>query len=93
MLRLERVTDFYGWLWKDLSGFGKCFMFGISWWLFPVIWFVAVCIEGDQVRSYEAIEDEVVQRRCRLCGCTDRQACPGGCCWVEPDLCSRCVEV
>jgi len=32
------------------------------------------------------------QRTCRGCGCTDRQACPGGCCWVEDDLCSACAE-
>jgi len=31
------------------------------------------------------------KRRCRECGCTDSHACPGGCYWVEPDLCSRCV--
>lgn len=27
---------------------------------------------------------------CRVCGCTDDRACPGGCWWVEPDLCSQC---
>ena len=29
---------------------------------------------------------------CRECGCTDQVACPGGCYWIEPDLCSRCVH-
>ncbi len=29
---------------------------------------------------------------CRTCGCTDDRACPGGCYWVEPGLCSRCDE-
>ncbi|MDR2054254.1 MAG: hypothetical protein LBQ10_00045 [Desulfovibrio sp.] len=29
---------------------------------------------------------------CRKCGCTDEAACPGGCSWVEKDLCSACVE-
>lgn len=34
--------------------------------------------------------------RCRVCGCTDEAACPGGCWWVpDPlgagDLCSVCV--
>jgi len=29
---------------------------------------------------------------CRVCGCTWNNACPGGCYWVEPDLCSRCAE-
>ena len=28
---------------------------------------------------------------CRKCGCTDNHACPGGCYWIEPDLCSRCA--
>lgn len=32
-------------------------------------------------------------RRCRRCGCTDDQACEGGCWWVEPDLCSACQDV
>jgi len=29
---------------------------------------------------------------CRVCGCTDDKACEGGCYWVEPDLCSACVD-
>jgi hypothetical protein len=29
--------------------------------------------------------------QCRHCGCTDDRACPGGCCWVGPNLCSRCA--
>jgi hypothetical protein len=28
---------------------------------------------------------------CRVCGCTDDRACPGGCVWAEPNLCSRCA--
>lgn len=32
------------------------------------------------------------QRRCRVCGCTDNNACfPASCYWVEDDLCSECV--
>ena len=30
---------------------------------------------------------------CRGCGCTDERACPEGCSWVEPDLCSECAEL
>lgn len=34
--------------------------------------------------------------RCRVCGCTDERACPGGCSWVEDpgggDLCSACAD-
>jgi len=29
---------------------------------------------------------------CRIGGCTDRRACPGGCTWAELNLCSRCVD-
>ncbi len=38
------------------------------------------------VREHACAEDE---RVCRICGCTERHACPGGCAWVEPDLCSN----
>ncbi|MEU1813234.1 hypothetical protein [Micromonospora aurantiaca (nom. illeg.)] len=46
--------------------------------------------EGEHlVRS---LNDEVP--RCRICGCTEDRACPGGCFWVpDPqmgDLCSAC---
>ena len=30
--------------------------------------------------------------RCRLCGCTDEEACADGCFWAEPDLCSVCAK-
>lgn len=29
---------------------------------------------------------------CVVCGCIDEIACPGGCMWVVPGLCSSCVE-
>jgi len=32
-----------------------------------------------------------LEERCRSCGCTEERACPGGCAWVEPGLCSACV--
>lgn len=33
--------------------------------------------------------------RCRWCQCTDHDACPGGCAWVDSahTLCSECVEL
>jgi hypothetical protein len=30
-------------------------------------------------------------RSCRICGCTDARACPGGCSWAGETLCSACV--
>lgn len=42
-------------------------------------------LEGTQ-------ECEMCEKRvCRICGCTWNNACPGGCYWVEKDLCSECV--
>ncbi len=29
---------------------------------------------------------------CRVCGCTEDNACQGGCYWVEPELCSACAQ-
>jgi hypothetical protein len=31
--------------------------------------------------------------RCRVCGCTERRACEGGCAWATPeqDLCTSCA--
>lgn len=31
------------------------------------------------------------ERSCRECGCTQAEACAGGCRWVEADLCSACA--
>jgi ribosome modulation factor len=29
---------------------------------------------------------------CIYCGCTDQRACPGGCCWIAPGVCSSHPE-
>ena len=33
----------------------------------------------------------VLEPRCRICGCTYMRSCPGGCGWVEGDLCTLCA--
>jgi hypothetical protein len=40
----------------------------------------------------KAALDEARKARtvCKGCGCTDSNACPGGCSWATRDLCSRC---
>ena len=38
-------------------------------------------------------EEEEVADQCRVCGCTQLNACQGGCYWVEEDLCNVCSEV
>jgi hypothetical protein len=42
-----------------------------------------------QKKLLEIVDAEPV---CRVCGCTQDNACPGGCSWVEDDLCSCCAE-
>lgn len=38
------------------------------------------------------IEQAGIKIACRVCGCTEAKACPGGCHWIEPDLCSACED-
>jgi hypothetical protein len=42
------------------------------------------------VRATDRRRAQLVPPACRACGCTNERACPGGCWWLEPDLCSRC---
>lgn len=49
-------------------------------------------VELEGVRFDEgAIPGLGIVRACRECGCTDDRSCPGGCSWVELDLCSACA--
>jgi len=32
------------------------------------------------------------EKKCRVCGCTENNACEDGCYWVEDNLCSKCEE-
>lgn len=40
-----------------------------------------------------AAETTAAAPACRACGCTDERACPGGCGWFEPDLCTNCAQL
>jgi hypothetical protein len=44
------------------------------------------------VAAFDRAIDAATLPSCRVCGCTDEIACDDGCEWVEPDLCSACVE-
>ena len=52
----------------------------------------------ERFEKYQKEQEELNEifdqddRRCRVCGCTQFNACPGGCYWIEEDLCSQCVE-
>ena len=36
------------------------------------------------------VDQDWPEPACRVCGCTEQNPCPGGCHWVEHDLCSAC---
>lgn len=52
------------------------------------------CRKEDQWECWQRYIREKVKSEdvCRVCGCTWNNACPGGCWWVEEDLCSSCAE-
>ena len=45
-----------------------------------------------KLRTIEELIRPEEKQKCRVCGCTWERACPGGCYWVEHDLCSACAE-
>lgn len=54
---------------------------------------MAVVDHGWGIMEGELLCPECADARtCRVCGCSDVRACPGGCTWVAADLCSACVE-
>jgi hypothetical protein len=54
----------------------------------------AAAINGNRVELVSVLEAaRSSERICRGCGCTECNACPGGCSWASPgsDLCTRCA--
>jgi hypothetical protein len=55
---------------------------------------LAIVVAGLAEVAIEA-RDQFAQsageQRCSVCGCSNSQACPGGCIWATDTLCSRCV--
>ena len=47
--------------------------------------------QTEKIKETNTEETEEVQT-CRVCGCKWDCACPGGCYWVEYDLCSQCTD-
>jgi hypothetical protein len=47
-------------------------------------WMDALERAGDMLTQYEF-------RRCRVCGCSQIDACPSCCGWAEEDLCTACT--
>ncbi len=62
-------------------------------------WNKALAIADEMLDKYIKDSDklrELIEQRsimkCMFCGCTDDNACPGGCSWVEFNVCSRCKD-
>lgn len=51
------------------------------------------CGDADVWECWQKYFTKIVETEavCRVCGCTWNNACPGGCSWVEDDLCSACT--
>ena len=61
-------------------------------------------MDGNDLRQFagilgglpvEARQPDASERQCRVCGCTQMQACQtedGPCFWLEDDLCSGCLD-
>jgi hypothetical protein len=46
--------------------------------------------ESDIRATHDMLRALGREPQCRKCGCTEDRACPGGCSWVAPNLCSKC---
>lgn len=55
--------------------------------LAPEIWHAS----QEPLATARRLMAEAGFQRCRVCGCSELDACPGGCSWVEGDLCSCCA--
>jgi hypothetical protein len=54
--------------------------------------FVTVCHQETEDSDVTAEIFYLANRKCSVCGCTERKACPGGCAWADWDLCTACLE-
>jgi len=82
-----------------------------AWWLLNELKKASHLGQSEGTKIIRALDDELKantydllqnggffrnEATCRVCGCTDSNACPGGCSWVELDrerglgVCSRC---
>ena len=63
-------------------------------WMMELVGEAGLDLEALQARRAGEVAAPV--RACRVCGCTDDQACVGSgrpCSWAGPDLCTQCVAV
>lgn len=49
------------------------------------------CGYPEDTDEWRDTDEEYDEPECRECGCTQHNACPGGCYWVSENLCSKCI--
>lgn len=51
--------------------------------------------KAEVLRNYkfgtEKLAEYLTEHACRICGCTDDNACEGSCFWAVPGVCSKCI--
>jgi hypothetical protein len=47
---------------------------------------------GRVLRQFFALVATADEAQCRICGCTESEACPGGCGWEQDNVCSSCCN-
>jgi|ERR1039458_4754818 hypothetical protein len=52
--------------------------------------FIVVYEQETEDAEVTAHVFNIADRKCAACGCTEQKACPGGCEWVDWDLCTAC---
>ena len=56
--------------------------------LIPDPWLTTLFVVDPWIRALRVVG--LIEMVCRECGCSDDDACPEGCAWVGPGLCSSC---
>lgn len=47
--------------------------------------------QGIPLNEWGDEEQAATEQTCLICSCTDSKACDGGCSWVLPGICSKCI--
>jgi protein gp37 len=80
--------------WGGTRPGGEALLDGHEWHDFPAA-HPPTPTRGDTTMNEELTQElhkPAPGARCRVCGCTDDQACEGGCFWVGTGLCSACID-
>ena len=88
--RLQRALALASHMVDDYSNCPFCF-FPENWAGWPECAKTICGYKGPECWQRYFRERARSEQICRVCGCTQDNACEGGCSWEEPDLCSSCA--